>query len=57
MRRKTLANCLKTNFGFSAEQLDYIFEQLGYEKTIRGEALSTQDFVNLSNIIFEVLKK
>ena len=51
MRRKTLANCLKTNFGFSGEQLDYIFEKLGYDKNIRGEILTTEDFVNLSNII------
>lgn len=51
MRRKTLANCLKTNFAFSTEQLDYIFEQLGFAKNIRGEVLTTQDFVNLANVI------
>ncbi|MBR4124181.1 MAG: ribosomal RNA small subunit methyltransferase A [Clostridia bacterium] len=51
MRRKTLANCLKTNFGFNSEQLDYIYQKLGYDKNIRGEVLTTADFVNLSNII------
>ena len=52
MRRKTLVNCLKTNFSFSAEQLDAIFEKLGYDKNIRGETLTTQDFVNLANVIY-----
>ena len=52
MRRKTLANCLKTNFSFNAEQLDAIFEKLGYDKNIRGETLTTQDFVNLANVIY-----
>lgn len=51
MRRKTLANCLKTNFSFNSEQLDYIYQKLGYDKNIRGEILTTEDFVNLSNII------
>ena len=51
MRRKTLANCLKTNFAFNSEQLDYIYQKLGYDKNIRGEILTTEDFVNLSNII------
>ncbi len=51
MRRKTLANCLKTNFSFNSEQLDYIFEKLGYDKNIRGEILTTEDFVNLANLI------
>lgn len=56
MRRKTLANCLKTNFSFNSEQLDYIFEQLGYDKNIRGEILTTADFVNLANIIASLKK-
>lgn len=53
MRRKTLTNCLKTNFGFTSEQLDILFNNLGLEKTIRGEALTTKQFVELSN---EILK-
>ena len=57
MRRKTLSNCLKTNFGFSAQQLDELFAVLNFDKNIRGEALSTQDFVNLSNQIFKLGKK
>lgn len=56
MRRKTLANCLKTNFGFGGEQLDYIFKKLGYDKNIRGETLTTQDFVNLANLICGIQK-
>ena len=57
MRRKTLANCLKTNFGFNTEQLDSVFEGLNFDKTVRGEALSTQDFVKLSNYIYDIVNK
>ena len=54
MRRKTLANCLKTNFAFSGEQLEKIFESLGFDKNIRGEVLTTQNFVDLSNLIYDL---
>ena len=57
MRRKTLANCLKTNFGFNTEQLDSVFEGLNFDKTVRGEALSTKDFVKLSNYIYYIVNK
>ncbi len=56
MRRKTLANCLKSNFALSQQKIDELFETLGFYKNIRGEALSTQDFVNLSNYINELKK-
>ena len=51
MRRKTLANCLKSNFALSQQKIDELFETLGFDKNIRGEALTTQDFVKLSNQI------
>lgn len=54
MRRKTLANCLKSNFSFNAEKIDNLFARLGYDKNIRGETLSTKDFVNLANEIFDM---
>lgn len=58
MRRKTLANCLKTNFNISQEQIEQLFENLGFDKNIRGETLSTQDFVNLSNaMLYELNQK
>lgn len=56
MRRKTLANCLKSGFSLSSTLLDELFEKLGFDKNIRGEVLTTQDFVNLSNYINELKK-
>ena len=55
MRRKTLANCLKSNFSLPAEKLNQIFENLGFDKNIRGEALTTADFVKLSNYMHEFI--
>ena len=57
MRRKTLANCLKTNFSFSSEQIDNIFASLGFDKNIRGETLTTQNFVDLANFIYDMRSK
>ena len=54
MRRKTLANCLKTNFAFNGEQIDYIFKKMDFDKNIRGEVLTTQNFVDLSNLIYDL---
>ena len=55
MRRKTLANCLKSNFSLSQNQIENLFSELGFDKNIRGEALSTQDFVNLSNYLSSLI--
>ncbi len=57
MRRKTLVNCLKSNFSLNSEQIEALFEKLKYDKTIRGEVLTTKDFVNLSNAIYDMSKK
>lgn len=56
MRRKTLTNCLKP-FGLSSEQLGEIYDALGFDKTIRGESLSPEQFVNLSNCIYKYVNK
>lgn len=55
MRRKTLANCLKSNFSLSQTQIDNLFEKLNFDKNIRGEVLNTKDFVNLSNELYNLL--
>ena len=57
MRRKTLSNCLKSNFSFSTDTIYQIFDELGFDRQIRGEALSTKDFVDLSNKIYEYKKR
>ena len=55
MRRKTLSNCLKTNFKMSAESIHKLFLELGFDENVRGEALSIEQFVNLSNSIKKYL--
>lgn len=53
MRRKTLANNLKTSFGFNNEQVKNLLNNLNVNENIRGEALSPEQFVMLSNLINE----
>lgn len=56
MRRKTLENNIKSYFKFSSEIIEKIFEESKLEKTIRGEKLTTEQLVNLSNIIAKYVK-
>lgn len=54
-RRKTLANGLN-NFpaiALSKEEIQACIEELGVPVTVRGEALTLQQFARLSNIIYE----
>ena len=54
-RRKTLANGLN-NFGafsIGKEQIQQCIEELGVSANIRGEALSLEQFADLSNIIYD----
>ena len=52
-RRKTLANGLNnfTGLNLSKEAIQQCIEELGVPATIRGEALSLEQFAQLSNII------
>ncbi len=54
MRRKTLTNNLKSAFGNNVEYWAEILESLGFERTVRGETLSANDFVKLANKIYEL---
>ena len=55
MRRKTLSNCLKAKLSLSNEQIENLFNELKLDKNIRGEALTIQEFVNLSNLLNKIL--
>ena len=57
MRRKTLSNNLKNAFGIPAEESAKLLEKLSLNSSVRGESLSTMQFVELSNILAEYLKK
>ncbi|MCR5102515.1 MAG: 16S rRNA (adenine(1518)-N(6)/adenine(1519)-N(6))-dimethyltransferase RsmA [Butyrivibrio sp.] len=52
-RRKTLMNGLThdSTLGLSKEKVSKALDEMGISATIRGEALSLQDFANLSNIL------
>ena len=51
-RRKTLANGLKNSaeLDFTKEEIEEAITGLGKGTSVRGEALTLQDFANLSNI-------
>lgn len=57
-RRKTLANGLNNNTGItlSKEDITECIEELGVPSTIRGEALTLEQFAALSNIIYKKLQ-
>ena len=53
-RRKTLVNGLTNaaDLHISKEQITQVLETLGWSATIRGEALTLEQFAQLSNILF-----
>ena len=57
MRRKTLENNLKTSFNLSSETIQDILSRLNLPPQVRGEKLTTEDFVKLSNEINKTLAK
>ena len=57
MRRKTLENNIKAYFKLPSEQVCEIIEKANLPKGIRGEKLTTQELINLSNILVNYLNK
>ena len=55
MRRKTLVNNLKKDFGLSGEQIQVLFSECKLNADVRGEALSTEQFVHLSNQLDKIM--
>ena len=55
MRRKTLENALVAKLGgFTKEQVAIAISNCGFDAKIRGERLSTEDFVNLANALYDI---
>ena len=50
-RRKTLANGLANGMGIPREQVVEALEKMGLSATIRGEALTLEQFAQLSNLL------
>ena len=51
MRRKTLTNAVSAKLPYSKEEIGTALVTLGFPETVRGERLSTADFVALSNLL------
>ena len=54
MRRKTLQNALSAKLqGYTKEEIKDAIVSIGHPETVRGECLSTEDFVKLSDMLIE----
>ena len=51
MRRKVFSTCLASGIGVSKEKAVEYITALGKQATIRGETLTTQEFVELTELI------
>ena len=55
MRRKTLINAISAKMSqFTKEEIISAITAIGHDERVRGERLSTEDFANLSNQLFEM---
>lgn len=55
-RRKMLVNNLMNGFKLPRVAAEEALDRAGIEKTVRGEALSAEDFVKLTDAVYECLK-
>ena len=56
-RRKTLLNCLCSNFSFPKEEMSALLEGVGITPSRRGETLSLQEFADISDAITQKTKQ
>lgn len=54
-RRKTLSNCLSSDFGIEKTALSAMLENLGIDPSIRGERLGILEFAKIADAILEIL--
>ena len=52
-RRKMLVNNLMNTYKFSREKAEEVLTKAGLSLTVRGENLTANDFVNLSEVIYK----
>ena len=53
MRRKTLVNNIGSLLGISKERAREVLVSLGYSESIRGEALSIEDYIKIADALTE----
>ena len=51
MRRKTLVNNLCASYGLAKDAAKALLSSLGYSETVRGETLSTEEYVRLADAL------
>lgn len=56
MRRKTLSNNIKSTFSLPVDKVSKVLEDCGFRADIRGEALSVEEFVTLSNELNKIFR-
>ena len=57
MRRKQLINNLSTDFDITKEELKNILQSQNIDINIRGEMISIQQFINLSDALYDYINK
>ena len=55
-RRKTLINCLDNFNGLSKNKIAYVLSEINLDKNIRGESLTLDKFIELSDKLYELIK-
>ncbi len=56
MRRKTLVNNLSMAFSISKDQAKIVLQKCNFDERIRGEVLSVEDYISLSEVMAEELE-
>ena len=54
MRRKTLSNAISSKLPFTKDVISSALNAIGHTDNVRGERLSTEDFVKLSDVLSEI---
>ncbi len=57
MRRKTLVNAISAKYPLEKSIIAETLERIGLSSTVRGERLSTEDFVRLSDALYPLLHR
>ena len=53
-RRKTLVNNLKQSYSYTKDQIEEVLNKLNLSLTIRSEALSVEQIINLSDEFYKI---
>ena len=57
MRRKTLVNNLSSSLNLDKQTVTNWLAKCNLDATVRAESLSTEDYVNLTNAYFDIIRQ